>query len=387
MGCGASTGKGGKKKAKAEDTRITAWPSDDCPAEEQPRRRNKRARAVHPNDPPGYSKFVRSRRVSRSSDKDLAGNGMRIKHRAAQNHVCESTTQIDLDTRLNQYRIVRKQPIGEGWQSKVYLVEDVKKKGKPRFAMKVMKMGKIEKIGRKATDTQLFTDGANGDVWIEVTVAKMLGHPNVTKLVEVIKDEENINLVFALEKGVLATKSSGKIFPAAEARRHITGILCGVDFMHSQGIVHRDIKLENVLISKDGEVKISDFGMAHIIQADEGQPMDDTLVKGIGSRKYRAPELFQDTPHSGFAADTWAVGVILFCIVCGKLPFDGNGKKEQAYNIQHKQLPMPRQCAKDPLLQDLISKLLHKNPRKRITIPEALNHGWISGGAGGAKSE
>jgi protein-serine/threonine kinase len=277
--------------------------------------------------------------------------------------------------RVNQYRIVRKKPLGTGWQSKVYLVEDIEKSGLPKYAMKVMELRKLKKITRKATDSKLWIEDAQGEpnVWVEVAVGKLLCHRNIVPLVEVVTSEEELCMVLELQEGVLKKKRDLQPFELHEAKRCIKELAEGVAYMHARGVIHRDLKVENILMYKDGTVKISDFGMAHIIEQGEG----DLLTLGIGSRKYRAPELFKDGQYSGFAADVWSVGVILYCLVTGYLPFEGKQKKDQAYSIQHQQLVFPARIEKETALVDLLTSILQKDPSLRIGLDQIQQHPWL----------
>jgi serine/threonine protein kinase len=270
---------------------------------------------------------------------------------------------------------VRKKPLGTGWQSKVYLVEDIEKDGLPKYAMKVMELRKLKKITRKATDSKLWLDDAQGEpnVWVEVAVGKLLSHRNIVPLVEVVSSEEELCMVLELQDRVLKKKRDPQPFELHEAKRCTKDLVDGVMYMHARGIIHRDLKVENCLVHKDGTVKISDFGMAHIIGRDE----TDELTLGIGSRKYRAPELFKDGSYSGFAADVWALGVILYCLVTGYLPFEGKQKKEQAYSIQHQTLVFPTRIEREPQLVDLLTKILVKDPSRRIGLEDFKAHPWM----------
>lgn len=164
-------------------------------------------------------------------------------------------------------------------------------------------------------------------------------------------------------------------FALDEAKRCIQELMVGVKYMHSKGIVHRDLKVENCLIGYDGVVRISDFGMAHVMS--EGKYKNDTLMLGIGSRKYRAPELFAPGSYSGFAADVWSIGVILYCLVVGYLPFEGKERKEQAYNIQNRSITFPPRVQEHTQMIDLITSLLQKDPQRRISLDQAMRHPWL----------
>jgi len=312
--------------------------------------------------------------------------GMTFDRRPNASYVRESPLDTMTSSRVNQYRMVKKKPIGEGWQSKVYLVEDTGGARPKRYALKELKLKRMDKVINRATDSNLADadDGEGGSAWVEVSVGKMLRHRNIVPLVEVIQDAETMCLVMELQEGgVLVDRekqkrsgSGSKRFALSEARRCIREVLEGLQYMHGNGIVHRDIKVDNVLVAQDGTCKIADFGMAHIIE--EGK--DDTLSQAIGARKYRAPELFVKPcrPYSGFKADVWATGCVLYCLVNGELPFGGKSKRDLVYNIQNRPLTVTKRMEREPQLCKLIKGMLTKDWEKRISVDDALRNRWLA---------
>lgn len=111
--------------------------------------------------------------------------------------------------------------------------------------------------------------------------------------------------------------SHGKL-KEKQARKFARQIASAVDYCHRNSIVHRDLKIENILISKTGDIKIIDFGLSNLFCPDE----DRKLKTYCGSLYFAAPELLQAKPYTGPEVDVWSFGVVLFVLVCGKVPFD-----------------------------------------------------------------
>ena len=140
----------------------------------------------------------------------------------------------------------------------------------------------------------------------------------------------------------------------------------------------RDIKLENLLISSTGVVKICDLGMAKIL-CKKGSTYDDTLFKAIGSRHYRCPEMYLEEKNgfSGFSADVWALGCVFFCLVTGDLPYPyvrGGSRKKHIRKICSSRVPDSKRLAGE--LKVLIHGMLEKNPSDRKTLRDVRK--WVS---------
>lgn len=326
-------------------------------------------------------------------------------------HVVQSNLKVRNDAAVNQYKKVSAKPIGKGFQSKVYLVEDTASKSRTRFAMKVLNTKRVQKMADRATDSDLLgLNQGGGEAWIEVQVAKRVQHKNLVGLVEVITNsnanDESIYLILELMAKAFEKQTSAK---REQVRRWGRQLLCGLSCLHDAGVVHRDIKVDNCLLSPEGVAKLGDFGLAHMIPLNlRGKAGSDWLQKGMGSRKFRAPEVIvtssgnrelaldcpapaqitrrpQPTPgrgFSGFRADVWALGCVLFSLVVGSLPFEGRDKTEQVWNILNQPLVWPRRVTKDPTLHDLLEQMLQKDPMKRIMPAGGLGHRWFARDAG-----
>ena len=149
---------------------------------------------------------------------------------------------------------------------------------------------------------------------------KLLNHPNIIRLYEVIDTPQELYLI-------LEYASGGEIFDyliahgrmkEKDARRHFRQIVSAVEYCHNLRVIHRDLKAENLLLDDKMNVKIADFGFSN--QFSPGQ----RLNTWCGSPPYAAPELFQGKEYLGPEVDVWSLGVVLYVLVCGALPFDGS---------------------------------------------------------------
>ncbi|KAJ3394194.1 hypothetical protein HDU84_009514 [Entophlyctis sp. JEL0112] len=208
---------------------------------------------------------------------------------------------------------------------------------------------------------------------------KKLQHPNIVRLFEVLHDpsEEIIYMVYELvEKGTVIDVSMSKSTdPLSEnvARRYFRQLILGIEYLHEHDIAHRDIKPDNLLISKDDVLKIVDFGVSEIFSS-QG---NDKSKKTEGSPAFFPPELCMPNHGeiSARAVDVWAIGVTLFCMVRGTLPFKGDSIVDLYDQIKCSTPPIELMSSN---LADLIGRLLDKSPDTRITMDEIRDHPWIT---------
>jgi len=212
----------------------------------------------------------------------------------------------------------------------------------------------------------------------EISILSLLDHPNILAIKVIYENEKHLFIVTrSLTGGELFDRIVGSPrFKEPKALKLIRPILLAVAYMHELGIVHGDLKPENILCGEEIEdLAISNFGSSKILSPNE-------KIKDIigGTLGYAAPEVLMNQGYS-FTADLWSVGVILFLVLCGKLPFDGNDKDEIIKNTIEGSINVD-----DPIWlrlsyesQDLITKLLNKNPVERYSAREALNHPFIKG--------
>ena len=245
----------------------------------------------------------------------------------------------------------------------------------------------------------------------ETDLMKKLNHPNITKILEMFEDEKYFLIIMEYING-------GNLFSFVKKRRKLSEktakflfrqIILGIKYIHEQNIVHRDIKLENLLIDLNNNVKICDFGIGRKLE-NKKQLLHDQC----GTLMYMAPEILlssKEKGYEGFPVDIWSAGISLYIMLSGTLPFNYKNKKknknneeeddddeeeeeeesisnskskskkndddnfELQYNIVYKE---PKHIEKiSDEARDLLKGLLNKNPKKRFTCEQILNHPWL----------
>lgn len=155
-----------------------------------------------------------------------------------------------------------------------------------------------------------------------------------------------------------------------KARKFFQQIIAGIEHSHRFKIVHRDLKPENVLLDDDLNVKIADFGLSNEIS--DG----DFLSTSCGSPNYAAPEVIRGGMYAGPEIDVWSSGVILYVMICGKLPFEDEDVQVLFAKISSGHFIVPPSIS--PEARSLINSMLVVDPVKRITIPEIMKHPWFT---------
>jgi len=207
----------------------------------------------------------------------------------------------------------------------------------------------------------------------EISILKKLDHPNIVKLYSVIpnKEKEKCYLVFEYIAGGELYNfivKNGRI-SEKDAIKFIRQMVSAIEYCHSLLIVHRDLKPENILLDQDLNVKISDFGLSNFITPGK------RFESFCGSLLYASPEILQGEKYLGPGVDIWSLGVILYCLVIGKQPWEGKTPQELMTAIQEKGLILPNSLSEDCV--DLIVKMLKIKEGDRIPISEIRNHPWI----------
>lgn len=267
---------------------------------------------------------------------------------------------------VNEY--VRECKIGSGSYGKVVLYRNVSD-GK-QYAMKVFHKSHLLKLRVAPSET------AMTDVLREVSIMKMLEHPNIVKLIEVIDDPLTDDFYMVLEyvAGKWACEDS---YPRggigeSKSRRYFRDVVAGLMYLHAHNIIHGDIKPDNLLVTSDGNVKIADFSVSQVFEDD-----NDELRRSPGTPVFTAPECCLGLTYHGRAADTWAVGVTLYCMVLGHYPFLGETLQDTYDKIVNNPLILPDDI--NPQLKNLLEGLLHKDPKQRITLHAVAEHPWVIG--------
>lgn len=285
------------------------------------------------------------------------------------NEVSVSTTlsmkKLESGSRVINKYVVEKE-IGKGSFGDVYLCYDQDKPDQ-KYAMKII---------NRPTGT--WNDDAGNSIRQEIALLKRLKHPNVVGLAEVI-DDQNARKIFLIQEYM----EGGALMPDAEtcepldmatARKYFRDILRGVCYLHSEGIVHRDIKPQNMLLSGDGVVKIADFGAA-VFTLEQGK------VAFGGTPAFMAPELFLSNKLVDFTKspqiDIFALGATLYYMVVGRPPWMAKNQIDLATKIKNFELTFPTEGI-DPHLKHLLRQMLAKDYRTRCDLDAIVIDDWVT---------
>ncbi|XP_070544950.1 maternal embryonic leucine zipper kinase-like isoform X2 [Ptychodera flava] len=207
----------------------------------------------------------------------------------------------------------------------------------------------------------------------EIMAMKELVHQHICRLYEVVETQHKIFMVLEYCPG-------GELFDyivakdrlrEGEARMFFRQIVSAVAYIHEMGYAHRDLKPENLLLDEDQSLKLIDFGLA----AKPKGGMDDHLETCCGSPAYAAPELISGREYLGAEADVWSMGVLLYALLCGFLPFDDDNIAFLYRKIQQGKYEEPAWLSDSS--RDIIRQMLQTNPKKRIAVHELLDHPWV----------
>ncbi|KAM0935034.1 putative protein kinase CAMK-CAMKL-CHK1 family [Dioscorea sansibarensis] len=211
----------------------------------------------------------------------------------------------------------------------------------------------------------------------EISTMKLIKHPNVVQLYEVMASKTKIYIVLEyVDGGELFDKivNNGRL-KEEEARRYFQQLINAVDYCHSRGVYHRDLKPENLLLDSHGVLKVSDFGLSTFVPQLRG---DGLLHTACGTPNYVAPEVLNDGGYDGAAADVWSCGVILFVLLAGYLPFDEPNIASLYKKISRADFFIPSHFSSST--KKLIKRILDPNPLTRMTIRQIIESEWFKVG-------
>ncbi|CAG9560574.1 unnamed protein product [Danaus chrysippus] len=237
-----------------------------------------------------------------------------------------------------------------------------------RRAVKILKKRKLRRIPNGEQNVQR-----------EIQLLRILRHKNVIELVDVMYNDEKQKMYLVMEfcVGVLQDmleSNPSKKFPQRQAHDYFTQLLDGLEYLHGQGVVHKDIKPGNLLLTLDQTLKITDFGVAEAL--DMFSPKD-TCYTGQGSPAFQPPEIANGAEQfSGTKVDIWSSGVTLYNMTTGKYPFEGDNVYRLLEAIGRGE-PSPPPPAVGPELQRLLQHMLSRDPEKRPTVQEIRRHDWV----------
>ncbi|KAF1983359.1 Pkinase-domain-containing protein [Aulographum hederae CBS 113979] len=214
----------------------------------------------------------------------------------------------------------------------------------------------------------------------EIAIMKKLHHPNLVALFEVLDDPDEDSLYMVLEmcqKGVVmkvGLEDRADPYEEEQCRCWFRDMILGIEYLHAQGVVHRDIKPDNCLITSDDVLKIVDFGVSEMFEKQD----DMKTAKSAGSPAFMPPELCvaKHGEVSGKAADIWSMGITLYCLRFGKIPFEKTGVLELYGAIREDTLEIAPDCSED--LANFLHRILEKDPHKRISMDDIRIHPWVT---------
>ncbi|EDV42776.1 uncharacterized protein Dana_GF18162 [Drosophila ananassae] len=250
----------------------------------------------------------------------------------------------------------------------------IKTLGKGNFAK--VKLALHVPTGRevaiKVIDKTQLNTSARQKLYREVRIMKLLNHPNIVRLFQVIESERTLYLV-------MEYASRGELFDhlvkngrmrERDARVIFRQLVSAIQYCHSKFVVHRDLKAENLLLDQHMNIKIADFGFGNTFDPNA------QLETFCGSPPYAAPELFMGRKYAGPEVDAWSLGVVLYTLVSGSLPFDGGTLKELRERVLRGKYRVPYYISMD--CENLMRKFLVLNPAKRTSLTAVMSDKWIN---------
>ncbi|KAK9376102.1 kinase-like domain-containing protein [Lipomyces chichibuensis] len=289
---------------------------------------------------------------------------------------------------LNTYEVIHE--IGRGQHGKVKLGRDLTTGD--FVAMKIMNRAGRPRLGRS------LRQGSTQEEKIrrEIAILKKCNHPHIVRLREVLDDasSKKIFLVFEyVELGEITWQNDDGT-PAMTmdySRSIFRDVVLGLEYLHYKGIIHRDIKPANLLMTREGVVKISDFGVS-FISGLSGEDDELELAKTAGTPAFFAPELCYNDPdlprpQITNKIDIWALGVTLFCLLYGRCPFTADNEFELFNVIATDPLLFPETPNVPESAKNLLRNLLEKDPEKRMSIDEIKRDPWVLEGLNPSQKE
>ncbi|GMT04932.1 hypothetical protein PENTCL1PPCAC_27106, partial [Pristionchus entomophagus] len=233
--------------------------------------------------------------------------------------------------------------------------------------------GESDRVAGKVVSKQLLQKSYNKEKMVqEVEIHRALNHKNVVKLIDCFEDGDNVYVILELctRRSLMELHQRRRGITEPEARYFTIQVVQGVEYIHGQKIVHRDLKLGNIFINDEMELKIGDLGLATRVEDEEKR---NTLC---GTPNYIAPEVLTKKGHS-FEVDIWAIGCILYTLLVGKPPFQTKQLKETYDRIKSNTFRIP--CWVGNGARDLIISLLAADPKQRPPTHEVCKHSFFNG--------
>ncbi|KAH9924034.1 Pkinase-domain-containing protein [Fomitopsis serialis] len=253
--------------------------------------------------------------------------------------------------------------LGEGGFARVYEVQDSRGS---RSACKVV------------TKSSLKTKKAKTKLYAEIKIHRSLDHPNIVRFQECFEDDDNVYMTLELchNGSLMDMLRRRRRFTEPESRFFMVQLIGACQYMHTHQVIHRDLKLGNIFLDRNMNVKVGDFGLAALIE-NPGE-RKKTIC---GTPNYIAPEVLFDTANGhSFEVDTWSIGVILYTLVVGRPPFQTKDVKAIYKRIRDNEYEFPEDRAVSVLVRELVQQILTPDPQQRPTLHEIVEHAWFTTG-------
>uniref|UniRef100_A0A7N8YCH7 non-specific serine/threonine protein kinase n=1 Tax=Mastacembelus armatus TaxID=205130 RepID=A0A7N8YCH7_9TELE len=261
----------------------------------------------------------------------------------------------------------------QGRPLQVGFYEIIRTLGKGNFAVVKLAKHKVTKtqVAIKIIDKTRLNPSNLEKIYREVQIMKLLNHPHIIKLYQVMETKDMLYIVteYAKNGEMFDHLTSNGRMSEDEARKKFWQIVTAVDYCHRHHIVHRDLKTENLLLDANMNIKLADFGFGNFYNA--GEP----LSTWCGSPPYAAPEVFEGKEYEGPQLDIWSLGVVLYVLVCGSLPFDAPNLPTLRQRVTEGRFRIPFFMSED--CENLIRKMLVVDPAKRISVAQIKQHRWM----------
>ena len=242
--------------------------------------------------------------------------------------------------------------------------------GKVNIGLNIL-TGRIVAI-KSFNKKNIINESSKKKILYETNLMRGLFHPSVTKILETFESEKYMLIIMEYISG-------GNLQNFVKKRRKLSEkmakilfrqIIQGIKYIHSRGIVHRDIKLENILLDLNNIIKICDFGVGKLVKP-------NTILKGqCGTPVYMAPEIIKGEGYHGFPVDIWSAGVALYIMLSGSLPFNKDKEHSLEYAILNNEVKEIKDISEDA--NNLLKNILEKDPNKRYTANQILEHPWMN---------
>ncbi|XP_036451530.1 testis-specific serine/threonine-protein kinase 1-like [Colossoma macropomum] len=212
----------------------------------------------------------------------------------------------------------------------------------------------------------------------EMDILPSLNHSNIVKTFEIFDTSQGkvyMVMELAVQGDLLELIKARGALPEDFCRKLFRQLSLAIQFIHNLDIAHRDLKCENLLLDKDFNLKVSDFGFSKKLEYEGDQMVLSRTF--CGSMAYAAPEVLHGFPYDPKVYDVWSMGVVLFIMMCGSMPYDDSNIKKMLRIQREHRVDFPHSASVPSECKDLICRMLHPNVARRIEICSILEHSWL----------